>query len=246
MNATQPKHQNGRPREYRGQLTAAQIAEGMNAARRNARRLATDARILLEAERLPSAAAVAALSIEESGKVSILRGLATAAGPDGIKAAWQQYRDHRSKNGAWILPDLARAGAKQLSELAPVVDRNGEHTALLNSLKQLGFYTDCYGNGHWSEPDKIFEGKEGSLAFHLVKIAELLARGEETTTREIELWIEHMQPVWLTAEMPHALVRFAEAMHRERLSTTTPQEYAQFVFGEPQVSDRDTGPSENH
>jgi AbiV family abortive infection protein len=246
MNATQPKHQNGRPQEYRGPLTAAQIAEGMNAARRNARRLATDARILLEAERLPTAAAMAALSIEESGKTSILRELATATSPDAIKAAWRRYRDHRSKNGAWILPDLARAGAKHLFELRPTVDRNGEHTALLNSLKQLGFYTDCYGNRHWSEPIKIFEGKEESLAYYLVKTAELLARDEETTVREIELWIEHMQPVWLTAEMPHALLRFAEAMHRERLSTTTQQEYAQFVFGELQASEQNAGPSEDH
>jgi AbiV family abortive infection protein len=146
MNRTQPKQPSGRPQEYRGPLTAAEIAEGMNAARRNAKRLATDARILLDAERLPTAAAIAALSIEESGKISILRGFAIATTPDAIKTAWQQFRDHRSKNGAWILPDLVNAGAKHLFELRPTVNRNGEHTALLNSLKQLGFYTDCYGN----------------------------------------------------------------------------------------------------
>src|SRR5271169_2125890 len=111
MNPPQPKRPNGRPQEYRGPLTAAEIAEGMNAARRNALRLAADARILVDAERLPTAAALAALSIEESGKTSILRQLATATSPEAIKAAWQQYRDHRSKNAAWILPDLVGGGA---------------------------------------------------------------------------------------------------------------------------------------
>src|SRR5215204_5498630 len=96
-----------RPQEYRGPLTPSQIAEGMNAASRNACRLVADAKILFEAGRLPTAAAIAALSIEESGKISILRGLATATTSEDIKAAWHAYREHRSKNGAWVLLELA-------------------------------------------------------------------------------------------------------------------------------------------
>jgi AbiV family abortive infection protein len=222
----------GRPQEYRGTLTPSQIAEGMNAAIRNGRRLAADAKILLEAGRLPTAAAIAALSIEESGKVSILRSFATAATPEQIRVAWQNYRDHRSKNGAWILPDLIRGGARRLADLAPVVERDGEHTALLNSLKQLGLYTDCYGDAHWSEPTKIFAGEEARLAKVLVDMAELLARGTEVTVREIELWIEHLGPVWGTSEMLNGLMRYATAMHRDGLSDSTPEEYAKFVFGE--------------
>jgi hypothetical protein len=45
------KHE-GRPSEYRGPLTPGQVAEGMNAAMRDARRLATDAK---HSGRLPSA-----------------------------------------------------------------------------------------------------------------------------------------------------------------------------------------------
>ena len=58
---------------YRGALTIKQVAKGMNAATNNARRLAQDARLLLDNKRWPTAASVAALSIEESGKVVILR-----------------------------------------------------------------------------------------------------------------------------------------------------------------------------
>jgi AbiV family abortive infection protein len=86
----------------------------MNAAIRNAQRLADDAGLLLNAARLPSAAAMATLSIEESGKQSILRELATVTSPDELKAAWRRYRDHRSKNGSWILPHLVYHGARQL------------------------------------------------------------------------------------------------------------------------------------
>ncbi len=49
--------------QYAGSLDAAQIAQGINAARRNARRLAEDAKLLLETARYPSATALAILSI---------------------------------------------------------------------------------------------------------------------------------------------------------------------------------------
>ena len=58
--------------QYRGKLTPAQIAEGMNAAICNARRLEGDAQVLFDLERYPTAASIAVLSIEESRKVSIL------------------------------------------------------------------------------------------------------------------------------------------------------------------------------
>jgi hypothetical protein len=58
--------------QYKGRLTAAQLAEGMNAATENARHLVRDAVMLLEAGRFPTAASLAALAIEEAGKPAIL------------------------------------------------------------------------------------------------------------------------------------------------------------------------------
>jgi hypothetical protein len=63
----------------------------------------------------------------------------------------------------------------------------------------------------------------------------LLARDKEVNTREIELWVEHMRPVWQTPNMPSTLLRFADAMFREGLTTTSPNEYARFLFGEREV-----------
>ena len=51
-----------------GRLNAESIAEGINASRANTKRLASDARLMLDAERFPTAAALAVLSIDKSGK----------------------------------------------------------------------------------------------------------------------------------------------------------------------------------
>ena len=67
---------------YSGRLTASEIAAGMNAARRNAQRLCSDASLLLEQERYPSAAALAVLSIEEAGKTSTLQALSFLQPPE--------------------------------------------------------------------------------------------------------------------------------------------------------------------
>lgn len=211
--------------EYRGPLTPKGAADGINAAIKNAARLAADARLLLEAGRNPTAAAIAALSIEESGKVSLLRGLVVQATPEGLRDQWRRYRDHRSKNGMWILPALAAQGARSLLDFAATVDRDAEHTAMLNTVKQLGLYTDCYGEANWSEPDAVVERE---LAERLVSAAELLSSNRPVTVREMELWVENVGPA-TGSELPAALVRWAALMHEEGLSETSAEAFAQFL-----------------
>lgn len=82
---------------YRGKLSVAQVAGGMNAATQNAARLAADARLFFSNARWPTAASVAALSIEEAGKVVILRRFLTASDEE-IRALWKDYRSHTRKN----------------------------------------------------------------------------------------------------------------------------------------------------
>jgi AbiV family abortive infection protein len=221
--------QKNRPKEYRGPLSPASVANGINAAQRNARRLASDALLLLQAGRYPTAASLAALSIEESGKASILRGIAVLTAPDELSAAWRNYRDHRSKNGAWILPFLAAQGARHLDEFSEIVDREADHTQLLNSIKQIGLYTDCFGNAHWSEPSIVISD---DLAQMLVEISGILAKGQDVSVREIELWVKHLAPVWKTIEMSHALVRWAAEMELEGSGGRSEADYARFIFGD--------------
>ena len=201
---------------YNGELSAAQIAHGMNAACRNARRLADDAKLLLDAGRYPTAASIAVLSIEESGKKSVLRGLAFAPNKEAQRSAWIGYRSHRSKNAAWILPDLVAKGARDLDSLRPATDASAGHTALLDQVKQLGLYTDCLGDAHWSEPEKFVDE---NMSRSLVGIADIFARSEVVTVKEIELWVKHMRPAHGTSfeQMQTALLDWVAAMRENNL-----------------------------
>lgn len=180
-------------RQYRGALDPSQVAQGMNAAGRNARRLAQDARLLLDSGRFPSAASVALLSVEEAGKAPILRSLALARDGKDLKEAWRGYRSHTRKNVMAGFIDQVLDGARKLDDFAGLFREEADHTTLFDQVKQLGFYTDCLGEAHWSEPEDVVE--EG-LARQLVQTAEILAESRPVSTEEIELWVEHLGPVW--------------------------------------------------
>lgn len=179
--------------QYRGPLSPVQIADGMNAAIDNAARLARDAKILLKSHSYPSAASLAILSIEESGKVIVLRGLALARNEAEQTDSWREYRSHTSKNIMWLFPQMVAEGARKLDDFRKIIDPSSDHPYVLDKLKQVAFYTDCLGDAHWSIPHKVVDEKLASL---LVDIASLLADKHHVSTKEVELWIKHMKPVW--------------------------------------------------
>jgi AbiV family abortive infection protein len=109
----------------------------MNAAIQNARRLFDDAKLLFEARRFPSACSLAILSVEESGKLAILRGLAVVSDKDDLEAQWLDYRSHHAKNAGWIIGELISRGARTLNELAPIFDEESSHPAMLNVINSL-------------------------------------------------------------------------------------------------------------
>lgn len=230
MNNTnkQPEKRNNLP-EYRGMLTPGQAAMGINAANRNAELLAKDSCLLLSAGRYATAITLAALSIEESGKASILRCIVLESEPTALKKEWKRFRDHRSKNGSWILPDLVNSGATQLKHLASVTRREAEHTELLHSLKMVGLYTDCYADAHWSEPSEVFSEDFSALAEDIVKRSELFLKRSPVSEKEMELWVQCLKAVWRTTEMKEGLIRFNKAMFEEGLSENKPEEFAAFL-----------------
>jgi AbiV family abortive infection protein len=204
---------------FRGTLTATEVAAGINAAIRNAKRLAADAKILFEAGRYPSAASMAALSVEESEKVSTLRAMCLSRNKSELLGAWKDYRSHHPKNTAWILAELISKGARHLSEFKDATNTDGDAVEVLDMLKQLGFHTDSYRKGYWTEPSAMIDS---TVARTLVEIAESLCAKTEITPREIELWIEHVGPAWLSRRMPDALMRWAQAMEHEGLANPPP------------------------
>jgi len=214
--------------QFKGRLTPAQITAGINAATQNAKRLCEDALILLNEKRYPSAASVAILSIEESGKVSILRGLSLAKDDKAVLSQWQAYRSHTKKNVTWLLPQLAAQGARRLDDFSPLFDEDSEHPLLLDQIKQIGFYTDCLGKAHWSIPDKVIDE---ALSTMLVEIARIFAKKRETTIKEIELWIKHISPVWgtNTAWMKKALVNWYQEMQELGLAPEGKNTMEEFI-----------------
>lgn len=176
----------------KGKLDNKQIADGINAARRNARRLFEDAQILLGADRYPTAASLAILSIEESGKEHIIRGMAIATTETEMLQHWKDYRSHTKKNIMWLLPQLVTEGARHIDDFITLFESTAEHPYILEQVKQVGFYTDCLGKVNWSEPMEVIDK---DLATMLVQTARIFLRKGEVTTKEVELWGKHLGPV---------------------------------------------------
>lgn len=178
--------------QYRSRLTFAQVAEGMTRALENAARLAEDAQSLFDQNRIPSSVALAILSIEESGKVSILRQMVTAEDEKGHQQLWKAYRSHNKKNILWLFGELVQQGARSLDEFRLLVDPDSDHPDILDQLKQLCIYTDCFNDGKWSSPIEV---DVLTLAPHLLKLAQILGKPRAVTSEEVELWQKHLLPV---------------------------------------------------
>ena len=225
--------------QYNGRLVPAKVAQGMTAARRNAFRLVEDAKLLLAAGRYPTATALAILSIEESGKEHILRGIAMSPNENVLRKLWRNYRSHRCKSVMWILPSLVRQGARDLDSLRLASDPSAEHTSILDQLKQVSLYTDCFGSAHWSEPDNAVDE---DLAGALVNIAALFAKRESVTAKEMELWVEHMRPVYgaRLERMKTALLAWYSSLQENGLWDEDGVSVEEFVLGDKSCHTRET------
>ena len=214
--------------QYRGRLNPSQVAEGINAATRNAFRLVEDARLLLDKGRFPTAASLAVLAIEESGKASILRHLSVAQSNEEVKDCWDHYRSHTKKNVMGALFDKLARGARKLDDFLTVFGEGADYPRLLDQVKQIGFYTDCLGKTHWSEPAAVVDEK---LARRLVATAEFLARPKEVSLKEIDLWVKHLGPVWNKDPgwMRKALENWYEDMQRHGLVPDGPNAMRTFI-----------------
>jgi AbiV family abortive infection protein len=199
-------------KQYRGYLTYEQIVAGMSAAAQNAARLADDADSLIQLHRFPTAGSLALLSLEESDKVRILRSMATAIGQEDVLRVWKSYRRHTDKHSLTLLLQLSREGARRLSDFRDCVTDDGlDERQVYDSVKQLGFYTDCLGNANWSIPVEIIDEE---LARALVKGAKIVSeRKHQGTVRELELWAIHMR----TGDTRQNLLTWAKAMEADGL-----------------------------
>jgi AbiV family abortive infection protein len=213
---------------YKGKLSVDEITAGINAAIQNAKRLSDDALLLFEAGRFASAASLAILSIEESGKVSILRSLALAKTSEDIADEWRDYRSHTKKNVSWVLPQMVEQGARKLDDFKSLFEESSDHPYVLDQLKQIAFYTDCLGAAHWSMPQDLIDE---SLAKMLIQVARILARDNHASKTEIELWIKHIGPVWKRnpSWMKQALCKWYREMQDAGFAPAGENEMEKFI-----------------
>lgn len=196
-----------------GRLSPKMIAEGCYLAMENAARLAKDARGLFNEGSYQSAAALATLSIEESGKVHVLEHLALAADDEKeAKAIWRRFRKHTDKNIFWSFS--LEKGQGLIDALEKHFSKDIQQPQLLETLKQLSLYTDCVGSGRWMSPCQIAEDIIKRFAEGLVKIAELHSSIHHRTVREIEILIECVKPV---KHQPKEVIEYAMAEYMRKL-----------------------------
>ena len=207
-----------RLKKYVGPLNAEKIADGINTAFRNAKRLLHSAQFLFEAKDYASAISLAILAIEESGKASHLRSLALANDEKSIKECWKDYRTHTKKNVAFGLVTVLHQSIICLEDLRPLFMPDNAIPYQLDDLKQLGFYTDCLGDDcHWHTPVSHYTEEDASV---VLKTAAVCCHQDKiVTVREIELWKECLSPVWkkTMAEMKQGLILWRKRMREEHL-----------------------------
>lgn len=158
-----------KPDPYRGTLNPFQIAEGIRSVKNNGARLFKDAELLYEQKRFPSASSLAILTIEEFGKIPILRRMALANSPNQWQACWRDFSNHLAKSLSWMIPFLIRSDEKSTEDQYRLF-KESRDPELLNSLKQLGFYVGCYGKAHWALPDKVMEQENADVAMRSARI----------------------------------------------------------------------------
>jgi AbiV family abortive infection protein len=214
-----------------GKLAPAQIAQGINAAINNARRLVSDAELLFKNKRYASATGLAILAIEEAGKVSILRELSVAQTGEDLHDNWKAYRTHTRKNTMWILRDLVLSGARNLEDLRPMFEEDADHPYILDNIKQISFYTDCLGRAHWSIPIDIINEE---ITKEILAISRALLSKKEATEKEIELWKKYLGPVWKKDMrlMKQGLAQWAMEMWRNDLLSCDLEEFLEFINSE--------------
>jgi AbiV family abortive infection protein len=177
---------------YRGQITPARAAAGINAALRNARRLLADAVLLFKAESYATALSIAVLAIEECGKHAIIHRILIAKSDKQRKEHWGEYTTHTEKNVSWVVPNLVRAGASHIDDFKIIDDETSVHPFALDDFKQWGLYTDCREK-FWSEPEKVVTP---SMAFEVLQQAQALIRNtHEVNEEQLTVYVKHLSPV---------------------------------------------------
>ena len=167
---------------YRGPLTPSQCADGINAARANARRLCAAAHVVLSSGHAAAATQLCIVAVEEAGKEEWLRDLLIAQTNQDVRRAWSALRRHQMKNSRLFGPLVADAGGSVLDLIR--VKADPQLAQFVEDLKQRVTYTDCVAGIAWTYPERAVS-REATV--RLLDAAERLINEGDVDVQELEI-----------------------------------------------------------
>jgi AbiV family abortive infection protein len=193
--------------QYWGALTPEKVAEGVNAAFRNAQELYEEAEILFNLGRFARATSLAVLSVEEVGKVFLLPLLLTATNKQELRLIWKGYRNHKHKNNHVHL-QMTKGALQPLTRhsVAPAASIE-KWSDGLDDIKQLGFYTDCTTTKDWGIPSDAIKEAGAAQVMKIAANSLTNYRGLDSfgSVPFLEIWSKHMiGMIDMTEDQKHA------------------------------------------
>lgn len=128
----------------------------------------------------------------------------------------------------YLFPYLVANGCTNLRDFGGIYSVKSDFPALLDDLKQVGFYTDCLGRKYWSVPSQVIKKEEAEA---ILRFARILCKHKTYTQKEIVLWVKHIKPVWKSSmpEMQVALKAWSNEMLDEGLAKESDISFEEFI-----------------
>jgi AbiV family abortive infection protein len=183
-------------KQYNQRLTPIKAAEGIKVIMENSLSLLSDAILLFENNRFERAFTLSILSIEESGKIPILRSILLEDNQKELNKLWKNFRTHTEKNWALFFLKIPVDESTKLEDFKALFDNTNNQGQEFENLKQLSIYTELFKNSNWHSPKNLISEKLAKNTLNTTKLFVNDNLSAMTTEPELELWIKHLKPVW--------------------------------------------------
>lgn len=183
-------------KQYNQRLTANKAAEGIKVIMENSQSLLSDAILLFENNRFERAFTLSILSIEESGKIAILRSILLEDNQKELNKLWKNFRTHSEKNWGLSFLNIPIDESTKLEDFKSLFENTNNQGQEFDNLKQLSIYTELFKNSNWHSPKNIISKSLARNTLNTTKLFVNDSLSAMTTEPELELWIKHLKPVW--------------------------------------------------
>ncbi|GBD95239.1 MAG TPA: AbiV family abortive infection protein [Nitrospirae bacterium] len=145
--------------KYNGRITIDQIVGGISCCLENAKELFLDAQILRRSQRYPRALSLLLMSMQEAGKIEILRKMASISSGDQKKwkKLWKQFRSHEIKDALGYSHKICTEFSKSAGDIfweQLIYDKN--FSSAKEKARQFALYVDYIASDNeWWSPSAV-------------------------------------------------------------------------------------------